>query len=219
MSLWLELLPQLSSGLGMTLRLLAVAMPLGLLVGTLVGTARVYGPWPLRAVAGIYQSVFRGVPLVVQLFVLYYALPRAGVLLSPFTAATLGFALCSGAYHSEYIRSAISSISRGQMEAARAVGMSRGQAIRTIILPQALRRAVPGCGNELVYLVKYSSLAYLVTLVDLMGAGRIEANASFRFFETFLVVGTIYLLMVSILRAVLHVVQRAWRRSSVGLGV
>ena len=215
---WLELLPELLDGWGMTLRLLAVAMPLGLLLGALIGTVRVYGPWPLRAAAGLYQSVLRGVPLVVQLFVLYYALPRTGLLLTPFAAAILGFGMCSGAYHSEYIRSAISSIPRGQMEAARAVGMSRGQAVRAIILPQALRRAVPGCGSELVYLVKYSSLAYLVTLVDLMGAGRIEANASFRFFETFLVVGTIYLVMVSILRAALHVLQRAWRRSSVGLG-
>lgn len=218
MSDWLALVPKLLDGWVMTLRLLGVAIPLGLVVGVAVALARIYGPFPLRAIAAVYQSVLRGIPLIVQLFVLYYVLPRANLLLSPFIAATVGFGLCSGAYHSEYIRSAISSIPRGQMDAARALGMSRSQAVRTVILPQAFRRAVPGCGNELVYLVKYSSLAYLVTLVDLTGAGRLAASASFRFFETFLVVGLIYLLMVACVEAALHVLQRRWKRSGVGVG-
>jgi polar amino acid transport system permease protein len=214
MNAWLALVPRLVDGWILTLRLLAVSIPLGLAVGVAIGVARVYGPRPVRVAAAVYQSVLRVIPLVVQLFLLYYVLPRAGLLLSPFAAAAAGFALCSGAYHSEYIRSAISSIPFGQMEAARALGMSHFLAIRTIILPQTARRALPGCGNELVYLVKYSSLAYLVTLVDLMGAGRIEASASFRFFETFLVVGMLYLLMVAIVRAGLHLLQRYWRRST-----
>lgn len=217
MSRWLALAPQLLDGWIVTLKLLAVSIPLGLMIGVIVGSARIYGPRPVRIAAAIYQSVLRGVPLVVQLFIIYYVLPRAGLLLSPFVAATVGFGLCSGAYHSEYIRSAISSIPSEQMEAARAVGMSRFLAIRTIILPQAARRAVPGCGNELIYLVKYSSLAYLVTLVDLTGAGRLQASASFRFFETFLAVGVLYLLMVAAVRGALHVLQRHWRRSTAGV--
>ncbi len=214
---YIELLAQLLKGLGTTLRLIAVSAPLGLLLGIAVGFSNVYAPRPIRGLAILYRSVLRGVPLVLQLFVLYYVLPRAGILLQPFAAATLAFALCSGAYHSEYIRSALLSIPPGQMEAARALGMSRFTAIRSILLPQALRRALPGCGNEFTYLIKYSSLAYLVTLVDITGAGRLQAYASFRFFEVFVYVGVFYLALVGIARSGLHVLQRRWRRSSGGL--
>jgi len=217
MSEWSSVLAGLLDGLTMTLRLVAASIPLGLLLGAATALARAYGPLPARAVAAAYQSAFRGVPLVVQLFILYYVLPRWGLTLSPFAAAVAAFALCSGAYHSEYIRSAILSISPGQMEAARALGMPRLAAVRSIILPQAARKAVPGCGNEIVYLVKYSSLAYLVTLVDLAGAGRLQAYASFRFFEVFLVVGLIYLAMVAVVRACLLLLQRHWRRSTAAI--
>jgi len=217
MSEWASVLAGLLDGLVMTLRLVAASIPLGLLLGGATALARAYGPLPVRAVAAAYQSAFRGVPLVVQLFILYYVLPRWGLTLSPFAAAVAAFALCSGAYHSEYIRSAILSIPPGQMEAARALGMSRWAAVRSIVLPQAARKAVPGCGNEIVYLVKYSSLAYLVTLVDLAGAGRLRAYASFRFFEVFLVVGLIYLAMVAVARACLLLLQRYWRRSTAAI--
>ena len=211
---WLSVFSGLLDGLAMTLRLIAASIPLGLVLGAAAALVRVYAPRPFRTAVAAYQSAFRGVPLVVQLFILYYVLPRWGLLLSPFAAAVIGFGLCSGAYHSEYIRSAILSIPVGQMEAAGALGMTRLTAISTIILPQAARKAVPGCGNEIVYLVKYSSLAYLVTLVDLAGAGRLQAYASFRFFEVFLVVGLIYLALVAIVRAALHLLQRHWRRST-----
>jgi polar amino acid transport system permease protein len=94
------------------------------------------------------------------------------------------------------------------MEAARALGMGKIQAIRSIILPQMLRRALPGCSNEIVYLIKYSSLAYIVTLVDLTGQGRLIAYETFRFFEVFLIVGLIYLGMVTIADRFLHAVEK-----------
>jgi len=213
---WGSVLSGLMDGLSITLRLVAASIPLGLVLGAATALIRVYAPPPFRFAAAAYQSAIRGVPLVVQLFILYYVLPRSGLLLSPFAAAVIGFGICSGAYHSEYIRSAISSIPPGQMEAARALGMSRTTAVRAIILPQAARRAVPGCGNEVVYLVKYSSLAYLVTLVDLAGAGRLQAYASFRFFEVFLIVGLIYLVMVAVVQSGLLLLQHHWRRSTVG---
>jgi len=195
------MLPELAAGLVITLKLIACSVPLGLVIGYAVSVARTYGSRPLRATAVAYQSAFRGVPLLVQLFLLYYALPRFGVTLSPFGAAVCGFGLCSGAYHSEYIRSALLSIPTAQMEAARALGMRRITAVWRVILPQAVRRSLGGCGNEVVSLVKYSSLAYLVTLVDLTGAGRQVAYRSFRFFETFLIVGLIYLALVAMVSA------------------
>ncbi|MFC2083040.1 amino acid ABC transporter permease, partial [Candidatus Bipolaricaulota bacterium] len=188
---WLSAMPQLGQGLLVTLRLILVAIPAGLALGFAVGMIRVYGNRFTRALATAYQMTFRGVPLIVQLFILYYGLPRIGVTFTPFAAATLGFILCSAAYHSEYVRSAILSVPDGQMAAGRSLGMSTFQTVITIILPQVIRKALPGCGNEIVYLIKYSSLAYLVTLVDLTGQGRLIANASFRFFETFFIVGLI----------------------------
>ncbi len=208
MGFFIEMLPELARGLLITLKLIACSAPLGLMIGFAVAAARSYGPRPLRAAARAYQSALRGVPLLVQLFLLYYALPRLGIVLSPFAAAVCGFSLCGGAYHSEYIRSALQSIPTAQMEAARALGMRRSRAVWHVILPQAARCSIGGCGNEIVSLVKYSSLAYLVTLVDLTGAGKLIAYRSFRFFETFLIVGLIYLALVALTSAGFRLVER-----------
>ncbi len=135
---------------------------------------------------------------MVQLFILYFALPSIGIYFSPFIAAVTGFILCSAAYHSEYIRGSIQSLKRGQMMAAEALGMSKAQAIVSIILPQALRRAIPGCSNEIIYLIKYSSLAYIITCIELTGAGKIVASRYFEFTLVFIFVGAIYLAMVSV---------------------
>ena len=210
-SLFLDSAPQLGQGLLVTLRLILVAAPLGLVLGLLCGLSCVYGNRLLRTLAFAYQLSFRGVPLIVLLFILYYGLPHIGIRLTPFAAATLGFVLCSGAYHSEYVRGAILSVPDGQMDAGRSIGMSTRQTVFHIILPQVFRKALPGCGNEIVYLIKYSSLAYLVTLVDLTGQARLIANASFRFFETFFIVGLIYVALVSLATSLLQLLERRLR--------
>ena len=200
--------PQLIEGLIVTLRLIVIAAPAGLALGFVIGLMRIYGNRLARGIAICYEMTFRGVPLIVQLFILYYGLPRIGITFTPFAAATLGFVSCSAAYHSEYVRGAILSIPDGQMDAGRSLGMSIRQTVVTIILPQVFRKALPGCGNEIVYLIKYSSLAYLVTLVDLTGQARLIAYASFRFFETFLVVGLIYVALVSMTTSLLQALER-----------
>ncbi|HDL85115.1 MAG TPA: amino acid ABC transporter permease, partial [Candidatus Acetothermia bacterium] len=146
-----------------------------------------------------------------QLFIIYYGLPRLGIVFNPLTAAIIGFGLCSGAYHSEYLRGALMSIPLGQMEAARALGMGKIQTISSIMLPQMIRRAIPGCSNEITYLIKYSSLAYLVTVIDLTGQGRLIAYATFRFFDAFLIVGLIYLGLVTIANHLLQSLERRVR--------
>jgi len=123
--------------------------------------------------------------------------------MSPFTAAVLGFSLCSGAYHSEYIRGALLSIKRGQMLAAQSLGFNKVQMIFSIILPQAIRRALPGCGNEIIYLIKYSSLAYMITCIELTGQGKILASNSFKYTEVFLMIGACYLVMTSVAALIL----------------
>jgi len=205
------LLPPLIEGVLVTIKLIILSVPSGLILGILIAVGRVYGNKFISSLCAIYTIFFRGTPLLVQLFIIYYALPSIGIFFSPFMAAVTGFILCSGAYHSEYIRGAIQSIKSGQMMAAEALGMSRFKAILYIILPQALRRAIPGCSNEIVYLVKYSSLAFMVTLIELTGAGKIIATRHFRYTEVFLVVGIIYLLVVSIVTKFLNILEKKLR--------
>jgi len=211
MSLLIEFYPHLLAGLAVTMEMIVCAVPLGLLIGIVIAVSRAYGGPLLSPAAYIYQIIFRGTPLLLQLFIIYYGLPRIGILFSPLTAAIIGFALCSGAYHSEYLRGALMSIPLGQMEAARALGMGKLQTINSIMLPQMLRRAIPGCTNEITYLIKYSSLAYLVTVIDLTGQGRLIAYATFCFFDAFLIVGLIYLGLVTIANHLLQYVERKVR--------
>jgi polar amino acid transport system permease protein len=202
-----DVLPALWRGLLVSLALIAPSMVFGLMGGILLGVARVYGPSGLRSLSNGIVLVFRGFPLVIQLYIWYFGLPRIGIYLSPYTASVLGFVFCSAAYHSEYIRGALLSIRRGQLFAGQAIGLSSFQTIRYVILPQAIRRALPGCGNEIIYLIKYSSLAYMITCIELTGEGKIIASASFKYFEVFMIVGAIYLLLVSVASRGLEAVE------------
>ena len=120
----------------------------------------------------------------------------------------IGFILCNGAYNSEYIRGALLSIKDGQMIAAQALGMTRSQAIKSVILPQALRRAIPGLSNEFIYLIKYSSLAYMITVIELSGAGKLVATKYFTYTESFAVVGIVYLALVSITTVAVNILEK-----------
>jgi polar amino acid transport system permease protein len=193
-----EVYPALLKGFWVSLQLILPSALCGLVIGILVGVLRVYGSRPVMAAANAYVALFRGIPLVVQLFIWYFGLPYIGIYLSPFVASVLGFSLCSGAYHSEYVQGALLSIKRGQMLAAQSLGFNKVQMIFSIILPQAIRRSLPGCGNEIIYLIKYSSLAYMITCIELTGQGKILASNSFKYTEVFLMIGACYLAMTSV---------------------
>lgn len=210
------LFPPLLDGLAVTLRLIVFSIPLGYICGVLIAVGRVYGNKLISSFCILYTLFFRGTPLLVQLFILYFGLPSINIFLSPFAAAVIGFILCSGAYHSEYIRGSIQSIKSGQMMAAEALGMTKLQAIMSIILPQALRRSIPGCSNEIIYLVKYSSLAFMVTCIELTGAGKIIASRYFEYTLVFLVVGAIYLFMVSIVTKGLNSLEKKLEIPGIG---
>jgi len=192
------LIPALNRGLIMSLLLIIPAGFFGLLLGIVTGTFRAYGHPVARKIAEGYAAVFRGTPLVVQLFVIYFGLPNLGIYFNAYTAAVVGFILCSGAYHSEYIRGGLFSIKKGQYLAAQSLGFSTFKTMLWVIIPQAVRRALPGCGNELIYLIKYSSLAYIITCIELTGEGKIIATKYFRFTEVFLVIGLYYLILVTL---------------------
>lgn len=205
---FLEILfPSLLEGMLMTIELICWSIPIGLIIGIIVAVSRVYGNLLVSFFSKAYIVFFRGTPLLILLFILYYGFPSLGIYLSPFTAAVIGFVLCSSAYHAEYIRGAIQSVKSGQVLAAQALGMSKLSAVFNIVLPQALRRAIPGCSNEIIYLIKYSSLAYMVTCIELTGAGKIVASRYFSYTEVFLVVGAIYLIIVSLATKVLNILE------------
>ena len=192
-----EVLPALLKGFWVSILLIVPSALFGTSIGITVGALRVFGGRYTRMLTDLYVVLFRGIPLVVQLFIWYFGLPYFKVYLSPYAASIIGFSLCSGAYQSEYVRGALLSIKRGQMLAAQALGFSKLQMLSSIILPQALRRALPGCGNEIIHLIKYSSLAYMVTCIELTGEAKILASHSFKYTEVFLSVGAFYLMMVS----------------------
>ena len=193
-----DLLPALNRGLLVSLALIIPSASLGFVGGVLLGCARAFGPLWIRRLGDAYTAIIRGVPLAVQLMMIYYALPKIGIFFPPFGAAMTSFILCTAAYQSEYVRGALLSIRQGQIRAAQALGFNTLQTSVWIIVPQAARRALPGCGNEIVYLIKYSSLAYLVTCMELMGEGKVVASDTFRFTEVFLAVGAYYLAMVTL---------------------
>ena len=202
-----EVFEALNRGLLMSLGLIIPSALGGVLIGIIAGCLRTYGGVFFRRACDTYAAIFRGTPLVVQLFVLYFGLPNIGIYLSPYWAAVTGFILCSGAYQSEYIRGALLSIKQNQYFGAQALGLSKFQSILWIIVPQAMRKALPGCGNEIVYLIKYSSLAYVVTFMELTGEGKTLATEYFRFTEVFAIIGLYYLLLVSLAILVLKKVE------------
>jgi polar amino acid transport system permease protein len=210
------LLPPLLEGTIATIKLIGLFIPASLIIGVLIAVARVYGNKLISSLSTIYVIYFRGTPLIVQLFIIYLGLPYIGIVLSPFAAAVIGMSLCSGSYQSEYIRGSLQSIKSGQMMAAESLGMTRAQAILYIILPQALRRAIPAISNNITYSVKSSSLAMIVTYVELTGAGKIIAAVYFRYIEVFLIVGIIYLLMVSVFTKLLSILEKKLKIPGLG---
>lgn len=203
-----DLIPALNTGLKLTILLIIPSATLGVLGGIFFGVIRAFGrPW-LKRLGNGFAALFRGTPLVVQLMIMYFGLPNIGIKLPPYLAAVITFALCSAAYQSEYVRGGLLSIQRGQMYAAKALGFTQMQTLFTIIMPQAIRNALPGCGNEIIYLIKYSSLAYVVTCLELTGEAKSVASWSFRFTESFFVAGVYYLAMVTIADFLLKKVEK-----------
>jgi len=186
--------PLLLEGLRNTLLLTCISYIIGLVLGLGLSILRVYGPLWVKAIVGTYIEIFRGTPMVVQLFLIYYSLPSIGVRLDPFTSAIIAIGLNSGAYQAEYFRSAIGSISLGQWEAALSIGMKKATVIRTIVIPQVFRVALPALTNEIIYLLKYSSIAYFITVPELVYTGKIIGTRTFMYLQVYTVIAIIYVI-------------------------
>ncbi|MBO6003283.1 MAG: amino acid ABC transporter permease [Mailhella sp.] len=207
-----RVIPYLDRGLLMSLKLIVPASLIGGFIGVVLGVLRVFGNNATRKAADAFVAIIRGVPLTVQLMILYFGLPGIPgfkIYLSPYMAALIGFIICTSSYQSEYVRGALLSIQQGQIKAAQALGMTRWQTILHVIVPQAVRRALPGCGNEIIYLVKYSSLAYLVTCIELTGEAKVLVSRTFRPTEVYFAAACYYLIVVSVATWLLARLERA----------
>lgn len=201
----------------MTLLLTFVAISVGFAIGLLLALGRVYGNKIISYSCIAYLEIFRGTPLLVQLFIIYYGLPAVGIIFTPITAALIGLSLNSGAYQAEYLRGSIQAIPANQMIAGRTLGMTRFQSIRSIILPQALRISIPAWSNELIYLFKYTSIVVYIQVRDLTFQAKDIATQSSRYLETFLIVALIYLLFTYIFSEIVDQVEKHVRIPGIGL--
>jgi putative glutamine transport system permease protein len=187
-------------GLWITVQLAILSLLGSLVLGTLIAIFRVAPARPLRWIGGGYVEIFRNTPLLVQLFFLYFATPYVGIYLGTretfaFNAALLGLALYHAAYVAEVVRGGLLGIDKGQIEAARSLGLTHLQALRYIQLPQTFRSVIPPLGNVSIALVKNTSLAATIGVADLLYAGEIVESRTFRAEEAFAAVALLYLLL------------------------
>ncbi len=211
LKIFLDTLPSLAWGAVTTAKLAAMSALLGLVVGVLGGLARVSRHKPLRTLAFAYVTLIRGLPLLVILLFLYYGLPSVGLLLPATVVAVLALAMTNGAYVTEIVRGGIESIDRGQMRAARSLGMSYPMAMRRIVLPQALRRVLPPLTNESITLLKNTALVSVIAISDLLRAGVDAMTWKANTFSPFAGVALFYLLLTLPLLALNGWLERRYR--------
>jgi polar amino acid transport system permease protein len=208
----LQALPQLLDGLKTTLGLTAFAILLGTVFGILLAFGRSYGRQPLSFLILIYEKVFRGIPLLVLFFLIYFGLSEVGINLDAFSAAILGLGLRSAAYQAQIFRGAINSIPEGQSLAAYALGMSKVKSIRHVILPQVLRLSIPGWSNEFTILLKDTSLAFSIGVIELMRQARyIQVNRPDLILFVFLLIALIYFILVISANKIMRLVEKKYQ--------
>lgn len=189
-------LPFLGEGMALSLLLVAAATAGGTLAGTAMACARLYGPRPLAALVAGYVAVMRSLPLILVLFWFYFLVPLAlGRPVGALTSALVAFVLFEAAFYCEIVRAGLSGLRRGQMEAALASGLRRGQALRLVLLPQAVRAVLPLVLSQVVLVFQDTSLVYVVSLRDLLTTANIVATRDGRALEMFTTVAAIYLLV------------------------
>ncbi len=199
--------------LGITALLTAAAGLMGTVLAAFLALMRLSHNRMVSNIARAYVEFMRGTPLLVQLFVIYFGGPQVGINLSPITAAILGLGLNAAAYISEIFRGTILSIPRGQMEAARSLGMGHWLAMRRVVMPQALRHALPALGSSFAALVKDTSLVSVITVSELLLVARNRVSATYRPLEIFLMVGVLYFALTTVITCGVRWWERRYRWS------
>lgn len=205
-------IPMFQSGLAVTCEITAAALVIAFALGALIAVGKVLPRRPLRAVLGFYTSVFRGVPLIVLLFLVYFATPQlTGYKIDMFTASVLTLGLNGSATVSETLRGGIEGVDAGQYDAARSIGLPYSKMMRLIVIPDALRSVAPALVNEVITVLKSSSLVATIGLMDMMRAAQSVQALTYRAFEPFLAVAVVYYLIVMALVAVSRRLERRLR--------
>ncbi len=202
----------LLTGLLLTLKISFISIILGIIIGLITGLARISSNPALKWLAIIYIEIIRGTPLLVQIYIFYFFIGQV-FNLSSFMAGVLALSFFAGAYIAEIIRAGIQSIHRGQMEAARSLGMSYYLSMRYIILPQAFKRILPPLAGQFISLIKDSSLVGVIALVELTRAGREIGTSTFNYFEVFFTVAALYLILTFSLSMVVQYMERRFAAS------
>lgn len=213
MDLLSESLPLVLQGLVNTLFLGVVSFVLGSALGALIALARISTVRVLRGIAIAYVSVFRGTPLLIQILIIYFGLPQIGIQLGPISSAILALTLFAAAYLSENFRGGILGVDIGQWEAANSMGMPYWRTFRRIVFPQAIRIATPAVGSRFIALMKDTSLASVVTVVELTRVAESIGSSTFRYMEAFFLIGTVYWLINTLLSIGQSVLERRMGRA------
>lgn len=195
-------------GAGKTLQLTVISIVFGLMLGLILALGRISKNKAANGITWLYIWIFRGTPLLLQIFVIYYALPMMGIRLDPMPSALLALSLNSGAYLAEIIRAAISSIDKGQMEASKALGLTYYQAMFKVIIPQSYRRMIPPVGNEAIMLLKDSSLVSVIAMTELMRQAKIFANNGNLIF--YVVAAIFYLMLTTVFTLVFQKLEQKY---------
>jgi len=206
----IELMPILLKYLGVTMEMALWGFLFALILSLSLALIRVFKITFIQHLAALFISFFRGTPLLVQLFILYYGLPQFMPIfigMDAFTAAIIGLSLHFSAYMAESIRAAILGIDKSQMEACLSIGMTRLQAMKRIILPQAARVATPSLMNYFIDMIKSTSLAFTLGVAEIMAKAQMEASSSFKFFESFLAVALVYWVIVLFFTRIQHLLE------------
>ncbi|MTI16440.1 amino acid ABC transporter permease [Rhodobacteraceae bacterium RKSG542] len=181
-----------------TLELAVLSTLLGLTLGAIAASAKLYGNVVFRSIATVYVSVIRGTPCLIQLFILYFGGPQIGINLDPFSAGVIGLGINIGAYMTETIRGAIIAVDSGQMEAARTLGLSKFQAVRKVILPQAARLMVRPLGVNINAQIKATALVSAISVVDLTYTAQRYIGSTYKPFEMFILAGVLYMVIITL---------------------
>ena len=204
--------PSMLRGAVTTIKLSVASMFFGTIIGAVLGTASVFKFWPVRFLTTAYVAVIRGVPLLVIIFLIYFALPAVGIYLSTITAGLTALSLYSGAYITEIFRAGILAIDLGQTEAAKAIGMTELMTLTSILLPQAIRNVIPPVTNELIKVIKSSSLLSTITITELTRSAQLVVVEKFTPFEIYAALAVYYLVIVGVLSYLAQLLERRLAR-------
>jgi polar amino acid transport system permease protein len=192
----------------LTIFIAAVSIILGFIGGIAIGMGRISSNWVIHGLSTCYVEAFRGTPLLIQIFLIFFGLPSVGIYFDPVPAGILALSLNSAAYQAEIFRGGVQSISKGQMEASRAMGMTYNQTLSSVIIPQALRNALPAYTNEFITMIKDSSLVSTIGVLELTLRGKIVIGQTFQPFVVYIFIAILYFIMTYTTSRVLREIEK-----------